>query len=262
MPGRLLTIDEVAERLRVHPNTVYRWCRTGRLRAVKLGKEWRILEEELEGALRGSATDASPPSAAQTGDAELDRLLSKDAHLVGVVGNPAEVFDLEISFLRAGLTRNRRLLKACWWQAADEVREHLMDGGVDAEALEYAGRLEIHDLAAAFRSGGFRAAAGVWLRAYRDAAADGYEGLWGAGSPHLECCGAHEDLLAFERTLDAGLGGMPVMALCTYSLDTNVPGALGRMIDVLSHHGAAYLGSGGRALALTTISEGTRTGAS
>ena len=61
--------------------------------------------------------------------------------------------------------------------------------------------------------------------------------------------GEDEDLLAFERTLDAGLGGMPVMALCTYSLDTSVPGALGRMIDVLSHHSAAYLGSGGRALA-------------
>lgn len=256
MPGRLLTIEEVAERLRVHPNTVYRWCRTGRLRAAKLGKEWRIPEDGLEDALGAVGTGFPERPGANTGDPELDLLLGRDAHLVGLVGEPGEVFDLELSFLRAGLTRSRRLIKACWWQSPAEVRAHLVAGGLDVEALEYAGRLEIHDLAAAFRSGGFKAAANVWFHAYRDSVAQGYEGLWGAGSPNLLCCGGHEDLLAFERTLNAGLTGMPVMALCTYSLDTDVPGALGRMVDVLRHHGAAYVGGGGKAVALTALGDG------
>jgi excisionase family DNA binding protein len=252
MPGTLLTIDEVAECLRVHRNTVYRWCRTGRLHAVKLGKEWRILEDELEGALRRSSTQPVAVGA-RTGDSELDQLLGHDAHLVGLVGDAGEVFDLELAYLSAGLTLNRKLLKACWWQSAPEVRAHLVTGGLDVEALEYAGRLEIHDLAGVFRSGGFTAAANVWLRSYGDAVAEGYDGVWGAGSPHLECCGTHDDLLAFERTLDAGLAGRPVMALCTYSLDTAVPGLLGRIVDVISHHTAVYLAGDGRTTALAAF---------
>jgi len=255
MPGRLLTIDEVAQRLRVHRNTVYRWCRTGRLRTVKLGKQWRIPEDELEGKLHGSGSEIPFSPGARTGDPQLDLLLARDAHLVGLVGEPDEVFDVEFAFLSAGLARNRRLLKACWWQSPADVRTRLMAGGLDVEALEHSGRLQIHDLAAAFRSGGSGAAADVWLRAYREALAEGYEGLWGAGSPHLECCGGHHDLLAFERTLDVGLAGRPVMALCTYSLDTAVPGLLGRMIEVISYHGAVYLAGAGRTAALTALND-------
>ncbi len=47
-----LTIDEVAERLKVSRRTVYRWIERGELPAYKLGPdrpgvEWRIGEEDL-----------------------------------------------------------------------------------------------------------------------------------------------------------------------------------------------------------------------
>lgn len=48
---RLLTVEQVAERLQVHPETVRRWLRTGRLRGVRLGGSklgYRVSEEELE----------------------------------------------------------------------------------------------------------------------------------------------------------------------------------------------------------------------
>lgn len=40
----LLTVDDVAERLCLHPDTVRRYCREGKIRAFKLdgGREWRI----------------------------------------------------------------------------------------------------------------------------------------------------------------------------------------------------------------------------
>lgn len=40
--GRLLTIDEAARQFRVSVSTMYRWCRTGRLPAFKIGRGWLI----------------------------------------------------------------------------------------------------------------------------------------------------------------------------------------------------------------------------
>jgi excisionase family DNA binding protein len=46
---RLLTVDEVAERLRVHPESVRRWFRQGVLRGSKFGRRggYRVSETEL-----------------------------------------------------------------------------------------------------------------------------------------------------------------------------------------------------------------------
>lgn len=44
----LLTVDQVARRLQVHPETIRRWIRDGRLKAVKLSPGFRIRESEVE----------------------------------------------------------------------------------------------------------------------------------------------------------------------------------------------------------------------
>ena len=44
----VLTVDEVARYLRVHPMTVQRWCRTGELPAAKIGRAYRIKKTELD----------------------------------------------------------------------------------------------------------------------------------------------------------------------------------------------------------------------
>jgi excisionase family DNA binding protein len=41
-PNEILTIDEVAEYLRLTPQTIYKWAQEKRIPAVKLGKEWRF----------------------------------------------------------------------------------------------------------------------------------------------------------------------------------------------------------------------------
>ena len=45
--GPLLTIAEVADRLRVDQKTVRRWISTKTLGAFKLGRQWRISEQDL-----------------------------------------------------------------------------------------------------------------------------------------------------------------------------------------------------------------------
>ncbi len=49
---RLLTVPEVAERLRVHPITVRRHIKAGRLRAVRFGRSVRVRASDLEAFLR------------------------------------------------------------------------------------------------------------------------------------------------------------------------------------------------------------------
>ena len=44
----LLTTDEVAEMLKVHRITVWRWCKSGKLPAVQVGQQWRIRAGDLQ----------------------------------------------------------------------------------------------------------------------------------------------------------------------------------------------------------------------
>ena len=59
--GAVLTVKEVAERLRIHPVTVRLWLKDGRLRGVRIGGTktgWRIPASEVDRILSGRpATD-------------------------------------------------------------------------------------------------------------------------------------------------------------------------------------------------------------
>jgi excisionase family DNA binding protein len=59
MSEEIYTVEQFAERLKLHRKTVLRFIREGRLRAVKVGKSYRILRSDLEamtGVVRGHAT--------------------------------------------------------------------------------------------------------------------------------------------------------------------------------------------------------------
>jgi excisionase family DNA binding protein len=56
-PETLLTVQEVAERLKLHRNTVRDYLRRGRLEGLKLsGRTWRISELALQRFLAQSTT--------------------------------------------------------------------------------------------------------------------------------------------------------------------------------------------------------------
>ena len=61
---RLLTVREVAERLRSSPETVRRWLRQGKLRGFRPGGTklgYRVPESELQRFLRVSGEGGVPP---------------------------------------------------------------------------------------------------------------------------------------------------------------------------------------------------------
>lgn len=48
----LLTIAEVAAYLKLSRRTAWRWCKSGRLPAFKVGHQWRVAQRDLEEFIR------------------------------------------------------------------------------------------------------------------------------------------------------------------------------------------------------------------
>lgn len=54
---KLLTVDQVAERLGVHRKTILNWIHSGDLVALALGKGYKITEDDLKEFLKRRRTD-------------------------------------------------------------------------------------------------------------------------------------------------------------------------------------------------------------
>lgn len=49
---RMLTSEEAAKAMRIHPQTAVRWCREGRLEGTKVGQNWLVPREAVDAYLR------------------------------------------------------------------------------------------------------------------------------------------------------------------------------------------------------------------
>lgn len=52
---KMLTIHDVAQQLNVDERTIRELIRKNELRAIKVGKEWRVAETDLDGYVSGHA---------------------------------------------------------------------------------------------------------------------------------------------------------------------------------------------------------------
>jgi excisionase family DNA binding protein len=71
------TVEQVAERLKLHPKTVLRFIREGRLRATRVGKSYRIVASDLDAFAGVDASAATKravrvTSILEVGDLDLD----------------------------------------------------------------------------------------------------------------------------------------------------------------------------------------------
>ncbi len=51
----LLTVEEAARYLKISKGTVWRWCRTGKLRGAKIGHLCRIRRKDLEAMIESDS---------------------------------------------------------------------------------------------------------------------------------------------------------------------------------------------------------------
>jgi excisionase family DNA binding protein len=61
VPGGLLTVSEVASAMRVSNMTVYRLIKSGELPAVRVGKNYRLRETDLERFLQERSVRTEGP---------------------------------------------------------------------------------------------------------------------------------------------------------------------------------------------------------
>ncbi|WP_144120004.1 helix-turn-helix domain-containing protein [Catellatospora sichuanensis] len=77
--SELYSVEQVAERLGLHVKTVRNYVREGRLKAVRIGKQYRISAADLA-ALTGGAVPATPrEQARRTRHVEVSSVVSIDA---------------------------------------------------------------------------------------------------------------------------------------------------------------------------------------
>jgi excisionase family DNA binding protein len=65
--GNLLTPEQVAEILQLHVLTVYSYIRQGKLSAIRLGRSYRVTQQDLEKMIEQSRVTKVKPELIQTG---------------------------------------------------------------------------------------------------------------------------------------------------------------------------------------------------
>ena len=76
MSQELYSVEQVAERLGLHVKTVRNYVREGRLKAVRIGKQYRIAREDLE-AMTGHSEPAHEP-VVRNRHVEVSSIVEKD----------------------------------------------------------------------------------------------------------------------------------------------------------------------------------------
>ncbi|GAB4587310.1 helix-turn-helix domain-containing protein [Nocardia sp. IFM 10818] len=79
MTDRLFSVEEVAERLGLHVRTVRGYVRDGKLAAVRIGKQYRIAQADLEAFTGLPVPDAARESTRRARHSEVSSIVEIDA---------------------------------------------------------------------------------------------------------------------------------------------------------------------------------------
>jgi len=128
----LLDAEDVAAYLGVGPVTVWRWCRDGSLPCLKIGREWRIRREALEGFLKRSERPESLVG-------RLRSFLEVPDNVLAIAQDREMMHRLDAAFFRVGEAQGGRLIKYVGgesWGSLDEARADLKHHGLAVGRLE------------------------------------------------------------------------------------------------------------------------------
>ncbi len=161
-------------------------------------------------------------------------------HVCTLFASRREQIDAAVEFIAGGLAHGDRCLYVCCEQTPEAFRGELRAAGIDVEAEEARGALELVTKAEAHLSGGsFDAARMIEMlaSALSDALASGFTGLRGAGDMTWLLDGApgSHELLAYEALLNYYCANRPVVLLCQYNRDKLPPKILDSCLATHPH---------------------------
>ncbi|MFZ7131740.1 MAG: helix-turn-helix domain-containing protein [Eubacteriales bacterium] len=222
----LLTVFEVADYLRTTPTTIYRWLKQGKIRGIKIGKEWRIYESSL--------SDLTHINTNMKVNDHLWTRLNKSEHLLVITNCEEDIYKLETSFFKHAMNQGKRMLKGCWWQDMDQIREKYNSNGIDIEYLESKGLFTLVDFDAQYKKYGINGPVYSWITEIEKNKNDV---LWASGSPEMKCCGYDEaELIRFETKLNNTIQKMPVVGICPYVIKEFSEDSFNTIVSLMQQH--------------------------
>lgn len=132
MTETLYTVEEAAERLKMHPDTLRRQLRQGRIKSVRTGKLWRIPESVLiapESAQKptSSAPELYPPAFPEVEEPDLTTLFAPPTpEEIARRLDALKAFESDEPTTRG--QRAQRLINDAVARAYDERAAQLMEG--------------------------------------------------------------------------------------------------------------------------------------
>ena len=131
----LLGVKDVAGLMGVGEDTVWRWCREGRLPCLKVGKHWRVRREALEDFLRRSERPATLVG-------QLRSFLRVPDNVLAIAQNLEILHRLDAAFFQVGEAHGGLLVKFFGGEntPAEELRAEFEKNGFEAGRLEREGR--------------------------------------------------------------------------------------------------------------------------
>ena len=131
----LLSVEDVARYFGVGQMTVYRWCKEGRLRCIKLSKQWRIRREALEDFL-------SQHERSTTLVGRLSSFLRVPDNVLAIAQNIDILHRLDAAFFRVGDARGGLLVKFYGGEekSEDELSARFENNGLEVGRLKQEGR--------------------------------------------------------------------------------------------------------------------------
>lgn len=79
MAQELYSVEQVAERLGLHVRTIRNYVRDGRLKAVRIGKQYRIAHADLQALTGGPEAGGAEADAAGVSNVEVSTVVAIDA---------------------------------------------------------------------------------------------------------------------------------------------------------------------------------------
>jgi excisionase family DNA binding protein len=132
----LLGVKDIAGLMGVGEDTVWRWCREGRLPCLKVGKHWRVRREALEDFLKRREQSTTLVG-------QLSSFLRVPDNVLAITQNRDILRRLDAAFFRVGEARGGLLVK--FYAGEDTSEEELLaqfeENGLEAGRLKREGQL-------------------------------------------------------------------------------------------------------------------------
>ncbi len=130
MSYRLYSVEQVAGRLGLHVRTVRNYVREGRLKAVRVGKQYRIRAEDLAAMTGGPASSFDPEPVPRQRHVEVSSMVEIDAISADLA--------TRLTKLLTGITNRKQSADHLHVETIyDEERAHMkiiLVGGMDTSA--------------------------------------------------------------------------------------------------------------------------------